>query len=339
MIRVFLISFVVMACVGAVGVFVVYTQASARFETPLMQEDLIYTIPKGATLKSVASDLTAQGYMSHARWFDFGYHVKGMKAPIHAGEYQITAGASMADILTLFQTGANYQRMITIPEGLTRYEIVKLIEAEPALTGEVGETPPEGHILPETYAFQKGEARADVLARMAQSLRDTLRIEWERRALDLPLKNKEEALVLASIIEKETGVKQERQKVAGVFVNRLRIGMRLQTDPTVIYALTQGRPQSAGKGPIGRRLLRKDLQIDSPYNTYLYAGLPPTPIANASRASIHAALNPAEHDYLYFVADGTGGHAFAQTLEGHNRNVAAWRKIRRVKTQAAKDTP
>ena len=156
---------------------------------------------------------------------------------------------------------------------------------------------------------------------------------WPQRDKDLPFKTKEEAIILASIVEKETGVAKERKKVAGVFINRLRIGMALQTDPTVIYAITRGKHEDGGKGPLGRRLLKKDLQIDDRYNTYKYPGLPPGPIANPGRASIEAVLNPAEHGYFYFVADGSGGHAFGKTLADHNANVAKWRKFRRASGQ------
>ena len=164
---------------------------------------------------------------------------------------------------------------------------------------------------------------------MQADLNAVLDSAWASRQANLPLKSRQEALTLASIIEKETGVKGERRRVAGVFINRLRIGMALQTDPTVIYAITKGKHQNNGRGPLGRRLLRKDLKIDSPYNTYRYPGLPPGPIANAGKAAIEAALNPEDHDYLYFVADGTGGHVFSKTLAEHNANAAKWRIIRK----------
>ncbi|MEC9235203.1 MAG: endolytic transglycosylase MltG, partial [Pseudomonadota bacterium] len=174
------------------------------------------------------------------------------------------------------------------------------------------------------------ETRADIISRMTNAQKQVLDKLWPTRAENLPFKTREEALILASIIEKETGIGGERARIAGVFVNRLRIGMPLQTDPTVIYALTMGKHQNDGQGPLGRRLLSKDLKVDSPYNTYRYKGLPPTPIANAGRAAIAAALNPETHKYLYFVADGTGGHAFSKTLAEHNANAAKWRKIRKA---------
>jgi len=177
--------------------------------------------------------------------------------------------------------------------------------------------------------FTTGETRQDKINQMQKAMTETIDALWEKRNPNLPFKTKDEALILASIIEKETSVADERKKVAGVFVNRLRKNMLLQTDPTVIYAITKGKIQEEGKGPLGRRLLRKDLKIDSPYNTYKYAGLPPGPIANPGRAAIEAALNPARHDYIFFVADGTGGHAFGKTLKEHNQNVQKWRAIRK----------
>ena len=225
--------------------------------------------------------------------------------------------------MRIIASGRSIAYPITVAEGLTSAEVVTLLQEDARLTGDIAGTPPEGTLLPETYRVHRGDDRQALLDRMQQSMRETMDELWPGRAADLPYETREQALVLASIIEKETAVPEERGVVAGVFVNRLRRGMRLETDPTVIYALTEGR------GPLGRRLLRADLDVDSPYNTYRVAGLPPGPIANPGRASIAAALNPEETDYLYFVADGSGGHAFARTLREHNRNVAAWRRSRR----------
>ena len=220
-------------------------------------------------------------------------------------------------------------RRFTVPEGLTSYEVVNIVNTIDSLEGEITTIPPEGSLLPGTWDYRRGQSRQAVLKRMQESMNQTLDALWANRSDNLPFQTKTELLTLASIIEKETGKSEERSIVAGVFINRLRKKMLLQTDPTVIYALTKGRPQNDGKGPLGRRLLRKDLSYDSPYNTYVYSGLPPGPIANPGHASIAAALNPTEHDYLFFVADGTGGHAFARTLAEHNRNVARWRQIRK----------
>ncbi len=305
--------------------------AQHEFTKPLpISEPMLYDIPQGATLSRVAWDLQSRGIVDEPRLYKFATYILHMDAPIKAGEYELTAGMSARDILVLFQAGSNYQRFVTMREGLTSYESVQLLNAKPDLSGEIMDIPAEGSLLPETYSHSKNEPRSAVIDRMQAALDATLDAAWENRVTGLPLKSKEEALVLASIIEKETAVPSERRRVAGVFINRLRKGMLLQTDPTVIYGITGGQHEDNGKGPLGRRLLRKDLAHDSPYNTYLYAGLPPAPIANAGADSIQAALNPEEHDYLYFVADGTGGHAFSKTLAEHNSNVAKWRKVRKA---------
>lgn len=309
-----------------------YGYASHRFEnTPQIAQDTIYEVTAGHGIFQVALDLESKNLLSDARWFQFAYYLKGMKAAIKAGEYELSAGLSAYEMLSLLQKGANYHRSLTVQEGLTSYQIVKLLEQEPALSGEVTAIPPEGSLLPETYRFTKGQDRQKLLETMQTALNDTLDQAWENRASDLPFDTKEEALILASIIEKETAQAEERQRVSGVFINRLRRGMKLQTDPTVIYAITMGEHKDDGKGPLGRRLLRKDLGYDSPYNTYMYKGLPPAPIANVGKAAIEAALNPESHDYLYFVADGSGGHGFSKTLSEHNARAARWRKIRNKK--------
>ena len=228
----------------------------------------------------------------------------------------------------MLQEGDVFDRKITIVEGYTVQQIIKRLNARDDLTGKITKTPEEGTLLPNTYHFVKNEGRQDVIDRMASNMRVALDLAWQRKANNLPIKTKLEALTLASIVEKETAVAEERNRVAGVFINRLRKNMPLQTDPTVIYAITKGDIKEDGKGPLGRRILSKDLQYDSPYNTYKYSGLPPGPIANPGIDSIKATLNPEEHDYIFFVADGTGGHVFAKTLAEHNRNVAEWRKIR-----------
>ncbi|MGE4314450.1 MAG: endolytic transglycosylase MltG, partial [Pseudobdellovibrionaceae bacterium] len=195
----------------------------------------------------------------------------------------------------------------------------------------------EGALLPGTYRFEKGQSTADMIAEMQEAMIKALDQAWAKRSQDLPFTTREEALVLASVIEKETAKPEERTRIAGVFTNRLRESMPLQTDPTVIYAITKGREKNEGMGPLGRRLLLKDLKIDSPYNTYLYAGLPPGPICNPGLASIEAALHPEENEYLFFVADGTGGHVFSKTLKEHEANRANWRKIRREQSTAPKE--
>ncbi len=225
------------------------------------------------------------------------------------------------EILQLLNRGGNVVRQVVVPEGLTSWQVVELLKAEPELSGEIDGVPPEGSLAPAGYDYQRGDARADLLARMTARQEEILAAAWAGRNPDVPLRSPEELLTLASIVEKETGVAGERPRVAQVFVNRLERGMRLQTDPTVIYGITKG------EGPLGRGLRASELAMATPYNTYVRLGLPPTPIANPGEAAIMAAANPEPGDDIYFVADGTGGHAFARTLEEHNRNVAAWRKI------------
>lgn len=301
-----------------------------QFKKPLViAEAKLFEVERGMGLGQIAHALANEEIIEEPLIFMAGARVLKAQSDLKAGEYEFQGSLSARDVLIKLRQGKAFQRTFTIPEGLTSYEIVAIINAVPELSGEIMEIPAEGTLLPETYDYRKGEDRSAVIDRLQRDMGNVLDELWEGRAENLPIKTKEEALVLASIIEKETGKPEERFTVAGVFINRLRKGMRLQTDPTVIYALHEGRPQNEGKGPLGRRLLKKDLEFDSPYNTYIYAGLPPGPIANPGRESIEAALNPESHKYIYFVADGTGGHLFSKTLAEHNRNVANWRKVRR----------
>lgn len=293
----------------------------------VMPENTLMFVAPGSGVAKIARDLEAQGFVDNTLVFELGARYLQTRYParggLKAGEYQVPAVASTRDILRQLMAGSTFQRRLTVPEGLMSVEIVALVNAAEALEGEITDIPPEGSLLPETYHYTRGTQRAQLLERMQRAMEAAVKDLWEKRAEGLPLKTPEEAVIFASIIEKETSVPAERPRVSGVFVNRLRKGMKLQTDPTVIYALTQGKER------LGRPLLRRDLQnVDSPYNTYKYEGLPPGPIANPGYASLAAALNPEEHDYIFFVADGTGGHAFAKTLAEHNRNVAQWRKLR-----------
>ena len=229
----------------------------------------------------------------------------------------------MADILKILTEGEVYVRRITFAEGLSSAEILDMVGAAEGLEGDLPESLPEGSLLPETYHYVRGDTRGDLLARMRAARDAALDELWTERAEGLPVESKEEAVILASIVEKETALADERPQVAAVFLNRLKRGMPLQSDPTVVYGLTQG------KEPLGRALTYDDLRSETAYNTYVIPRLPPGPIANPGRAAIAAVLNPADVSFLYFVADGTGGHAFANTLEEHNRNVANWRKIQK----------
>jgi len=308
-----------MGGIGAVGAGV---YGKSKFEAlgPSTEETVV-VLKRGSGLNSIAGQLEREQVISNAMIFRLGAKWKGADRALKAGEYAIPAGASMQAVLDQLTDGETIQRKVTVAEGLTSFEAVARINAAEKLTGEITEIPPEGSLAPETYFYQGDESRAAVIARMQASQVATLDELWEKRAPNLPLKTKEEALILASIVEKETGVSSERKRVAAVFINRLNRGMRLQTDPTVIYGIT------LGKSVLGRGLRRSELKAATPYNTYVIKGLPPTPIANPGRAAIEATLNPITSKEIYFVADGTGGHAFAETLKQHNRNVAAWRKI------------
>ena len=240
--------------------------------------------------------------------------------------------ATPASVINMLARGETVPRRLTVAEGLTVAEVFRLLAETDGLTGELPEPPPEGSLLPETYFYALGDERAELVRRMQHGMRRLLDELWPARAEALPLTDRQQALILASIVDKETGVAGERGAVAAVFYNRLRHGMRLQSDPTVIYGLTQGN------GPLDRELTRADWLHDSPYNTYLIEGLPPGPIGNPGRAALEAVLNPDDVDYLYFVADGSGGHAFGRTLDEHNRNVARWRQIKNGR-QSGPETP
>ncbi len=321
-----LLSILLLLCAGgaALGGLGIYKFLEAG---PLEQQRLVH-VKSGMGVSAIAALLEKEQVIENALIFNIAARLTEQEGFLKAGEYEFPAKISMAEALHRVRAGDVFERKVTIPEGLTSYQVVKILEAREDLEGEVAQISEEGTLLPETYLFVAGEQRNDKIKKMQDALQTILDAAWESRQAGLPLENKKEALTLASIIEKETSVAEERRRIAGVFINRLKKGMPLQTDPTVIYAITKGKIQDEGKGPLGRRLLRKDLDFDDPYNTYKYPGLPPGPIANPGKASIEAALNPESHDYIYFVADGTGGHAFAKTLSEHNANVAQWRKVR-----------
>jgi UPF0755 protein len=319
-------SVLVLGGIGAVGAL---SYGKSQFEAagPSTDETEVW-LKRGSGLNAIASQLEREGVISDPLIFRLGAKWKGADRALKAGEYAIPAGASMQAVLDQLKDGETIQRKVTIAEGLTSFEAIARLNAADKLTGEITDIPPEGSLAPETYFYQRDEPREAVLARMTAAQAATLDELWDKRVPNLPLKTKEEALILASIVEKETGVSSERARVAAVFINRLNKGMRLQTDPTVIYGIT------LGKSVLGRGLRRSELKASTPYNTYVINGLPPTPIANPGRAAIEATLNPATTKELYFVADGTGGHAFAKTLKQHNRNVAAWRKIERQRNSS-----
>ena len=289
---------------------------------PLVQAKTVL-IERGTGVRGIADQLVKDGVLAQPWIFVVGTLATGRNDELKAGEYQIPANISAAELTNLLASGNVVVHKITVIDGMTVKEVVEILNAEASLAGEISDLPPEGTLLPETYFFNRGDTRAELVARMRKAGAEALEQAWASRAPDLPLKDEQEALVLASIIEKETGVAAERPRVAGVFINRLRMGMRLQSDPTAIY------PLSNFTGNLGRELTRRDLESPSPYNTYTASGLPPGPIANPSLASIKAAVNPDVHDFIYFVADGSGGHAFARTLGEHNANVVRWRRLQR----------
>lgn len=273
----------------------------------------------GTSVAAMARQLEEKKIIRSALAFRAAARLGGKTHRFKAGTYEFPARASMMTVLRQIQDGKVIRSFVTIPEGRTSRQTVRILLAVSDLTGEI-DVPPEGSILPETYDYQRGETRQAVLDRMLEAGRKALDEEWAKRQPNLPVKTKEEALILASVVEKETGIASERPRVAAVFVNRLRKGMRLESDPTVIYGITNGEP-------LGRGLLRSELDKRTPWNTYIIDGLPVTPIGNPGRDAIRAVLNPARTDDIFFVADGSGGHVFATTYDEHLDNVARWRKV------------
>jgi UPF0755 protein len=288
-----------------------------------LDEERAFVVPSGSSLTAVAQKLEDEGVIDSADAFLLRAKFLGSADPIKAGEFLLPAGSSPATILDTFQHGEVIRRFVIVPEGLPSIMVWERLMAEPLLTGDVP-VPAEGSILPESYDFERGETRAAVLARMQQAMTRTIDELWPKRGPNAVVKTKQEAVTLASIVEKETGTAEERPMVAGVLSNRLRIGMMLGADATTIYPITKGKP-------LGRLIRRSELRDRNPYNTRAVAGLPPGPITNPGRDSLAAVLNPARTDALYYVADGTGGHAFARTLEEHNANAAKWRALRRAR--------
>jgi UPF0755 protein len=300
-----------------------------------MAEDLrfgSYEIPAGASMEEVLEIVTAGGPSQFRYTATYVLRLEGtgelrLRERVPGSDEAVALadfsyGAGVPEVYRdLVESGTPMVYRVSVPEGLTSWQIVEGLRAADFLSGEIAEVPPEGSLAPDTFEVRRGQDRQEILERM-QAAQDAILAEaWATRQDGLPLESPQEALILASIIEKETSVPEERRRVASVFVNRLNRGMRLQTDPTVIYGLTEGR------GVLGRGIRASELRSETPWNTYVIDGLPPTPIANPGRAAIAAAVNPDDTPFIFFVADGTGGHAFAETLEEHNRNVAAWRRI------------
>ena len=283
-------------------------------------------VEQGSTIGTVARQLEKAGAIpGSARTYRAMARLFGSPDPIQAGEFEIPKGMSGAAILDLLQHGKPLQRLITVTEGMPSIIVQERLAGSQYLTGAVPPVP-EGSVLPDSYGYERGEARSAVVERMQTAMAKTLAQLWAKRGTDCPIATPEQAVILGSIVEKETGKPAERPLIAGVYCNRLRTGMKLDADPTVIYPITKGKP-------LGRRILKSELEADNPYNTYRNAGLPPTPIANPGKASIAAVLHPAATKALYFVADGTGGHVFAETLAEQNANVAKWFAIRKARGQ------
>lgn len=292
-----------------------------------LESEIAVIVPKGAGVQEIAELLRDKGVIDNPHLFVLGARYTEMARRMRAGEFAFAPRISTRDAVAHLVDGEMVKRRLTIPEGLLTREIVDLVLAADGLTGSVEVPEPEGAYLPETYFYSHGDSRAGLLARMTAAMDKALAEAWAQRNPKIALKSPRQALVLASIIEKETGVAAERARVSAVFHNRLRRRMRLQSDPTVAYAVTGGGVS------LGRPLSRADLEADSPYNTYRVAGLPPGPIANPGRASLLAAVQPLDTKEYYFVADGKGGHAFSRTLREHNRNVAKWRRLQRQRAK------
>ena len=297
-----------------------YAAGKQRFDAPgPLETSRIVNIPRDLGLREMAEFLQREGVIDQPWVLVGGVLVLKARHELKSGEYEFKKQASLRDVVDTIVEGKVFQHQLTIPEGLTSEQVVGRLMESDVLAGNIREIPKEGTILPESYKVVRGTSREQLIARMQQAQRRLIQDVWEHRASDLPLKTPEQLVTLASLIEKETGKPDERSRVAAVFVNRLKLKMRLQSDPTIIYGLV------GGKGTLGRPILRSEIEQPTPYNTYVIDGLPPGPIANPGRASLEAAGNPARTKELYFVADGTGGHAFGETLEQHQKNVARLR--------------
>jgi len=329
---VFTVLLVAMLLVGGAS-FLTFHQ----FESPgPLPATRTVVIPKGEGRIAIAERLEREGIITNRWTFVGGYLLQGFlggrkTGELKAGEYEIKEHASMRDVIDTLSEGKSILYKTTLPEGLTSEQIVERLKAEPNLSGEVASVPEEGTLLPDTYYFSKGASRNEIVDRMRNDMQKTMAELWEQRDQDIPVRSMEELVTFASIVEKETGRPDERDRVAAVFYNRMRKGMRLQSDPTIIYGIV------GGQGALGRGITKADIETKSPYNTYQINGLPPGPICNPGKSAILAALHPAKTSDLYFVADGTGGHTFSETLKEHNNAVQKWRQVEKTKSQDAAD--
>jgi UPF0755 protein len=280
----------------------------------------VVMVKPGDRVATISDNLQKTGVIANADLFRIGLRIRSQQTQLKAGEYGFPARVSMADVTGILISGKSIEHKLTAAEGLTSQMIYDIVKKDPVLVGAPGAVPEEGTLLPETYLFTRGMTRAQMLAKMRDAQQKLIDAQWPARIGNLPIKTPREAIILASIVEKETGIPEERRHIAAVFENRLRIGMKLQSDPTIIYGITKGYP-------IGRRIRQSEITGATPYNTYVIPGLPAGPICNPGKDAILAVLNPEASDDLYFVANGTGGHVFSATMAEHEKNVANWRRI------------
>jgi UPF0755 protein len=314
--------FVAIAVAVVFGFSVLEREVTAK--GPL-SADKVVVIPRNTGTSEIADILEREGVIKQPLLFETYALFNRRRGQLKAGEFQFKAGTSIESAIDTLVEGKAILHSITIPEGLTSEQIMSRLFENEILTGEVAETPREGTVLPDTYKFERGMTRQQIINAMQAAHRQTLAQIWQRRSPELPVKTAQELVILASIVEKETGRADERTRVAGVFINRLMKRMKLQSDPTIVYGLV------GGKGTLGRGIMRNEIETATPYNTYVIEGLPPGPIANPGRAALEAVANPSRTKDLYFVADGSGGHAFAESYDQHQRNVTRWRQLEKAK--------
>jgi UPF0755 protein len=310
-------AFIVAVALGGAWLFERYNFEQAP--GPSKQKVIVLILP-GTGVSAIGARLEKANVIADARLFDIGLRLRGEGSALKAGEYEFPANVTMKEAAEIMIRGRSVQHKLTAAEGLTSQMIYDLVKADPTLIGDAGPVPDEGTLLPETYLFTRGTTRLELIGRMKKAQQDFINAHWDGRSANLPYGTRDEAIVLASIVEKETGLASERPHIAGVFANRLRLGMKLQSDPTIIYGITRGYP-------LGRRIRESEIAMVTAYNTYVIPGLPSSPICNPGKDAIAAVLDPQTTDDVFFVANGTGGHVFARTVDEQNRNVAAWRKI------------